>query len=162
MQPSDGVNVLHRPDPKHCGQESYVYGVGIDGSTVHERDRTAVRKLLLEELKEEVKVINATADNCAISNVVLHQGAAGTLPSGIPKYSVEILNVSPKNTTVMNVHIKCGWFASYNLVNPSIFRRLAHDDCLVNNGSKEIMQQGYRLVRDHMDEVTTDSGGQGD
>ncbi|KAK1312023.1 hypothetical protein QJS10_CPA07g00699 [Acorus calamus] len=84
--------------------------------------------------EKEVKAINATTDDCAISDVVVQQGAAGKLPNGIPRYSVEILNMSPKNTTVMDVHIKCGWFASYNLVDPSIFRRLAHDDCLVNNG----------------------------
>ncbi|KAK1321766.1 hypothetical protein QJS10_CPA03g00630 [Acorus calamus] len=89
----------------------------------------------LQELKkEEVKAINPTAADCMIRDVVVQQGAVGTLPNGIPRYSVVILNVNPKNKTVMNVHIKCGWFASYNLVDPSIFRRLAHDDCLVNNG----------------------------
>ncbi|KAL3623870.1 hypothetical protein CASFOL_032686 [Castilleja foliolosa] len=52
---------------------------------------------------------------------------------GIPKYRA-IITVLCSNCWVARVHLRCGWFASANLVPPDEFKRLAYDDCLVNGG----------------------------
>lgn len=69
---------------------------------------------------------------CTRSRIQVNQGAVGTI-NGIPKYSVTIVNGCESNCG--GIHISCGEFASSKLVNPSIFRRLAVNDCLVNNGA---------------------------
>lgn len=53
---------------------------------------------------------------------------------GIPTYGVELVNMCKSGCSLSNIHLKCGWFSSTNLVNPKIFKRISYDDCLVNNG----------------------------
>uniref|UniRef100_A0A9I9DSA2 Uncharacterized protein n=1 Tax=Cucumis melo TaxID=3656 RepID=A0A9I9DSA2_CUCME len=55
--------------------------------------------------------------------------------NGIPTYKVQITNQCFGNCTIYDLHLKCGSFNSSSSINPRIFKRLAVDDCLVNNGS---------------------------
>ncbi|KAL6350338.1 hypothetical protein AAG906_004287 [Vitis piasezkii] len=72
--------------------------------------------------------------NCSNGDIVIAQSRVGTLPSGIPSFSVEITNACARACSISNLHLKCGMFASAVLVNPKIFKRLDVDDCLVNGG----------------------------
>uniref|UniRef100_A0A0E0EWI2 Uncharacterized protein n=1 Tax=Oryza meridionalis TaxID=40149 RepID=A0A0E0EWI2_9ORYZ len=74
-------------------------------------------------------------DSCSEQNVVVYQNNAEHLPSGIPTYSVEIINVCTA-CTVYDVHISCGEFASAELVDPSQFQRIGFNDCLVKGGGR--------------------------
>ncbi|CAN1260112.1 TPD1 protein homolog 1 [Linum perenne] len=71
---------------------------------------------------------------CSKEDIVINQGSTDPLPNGIPAFSVQILNVGLSGCSISNIHVTCGWFSSYRLVNPSLFRRLNYDDCLVNDG----------------------------
>ena len=75
----------------------------------------------------------ASADLCSEEVVEVSQGNAGSLPNGVPSYSVTITNTC-LDCTVRDVHVSCGEFASTELVDPSDFRRLSYGDCLVRNG----------------------------
>ncbi|XP_008675824.1 TPD1 protein homolog 1B [Zea mays] len=72
-------------------------------------------------------------DPCSEEVVEVFQGSAGSLPNGIPSYSVTITNTC-LDCTVCDVHVSCGEFASTEVVDPSDFRRLSYGDCLVRNG----------------------------
>ncbi|PNT18513.1 hypothetical protein POPTR_010G246300v4 [Populus trichocarpa] len=73
-------------------------------------------------------------DRCSSKNeITVAQGPAGTLPSGIPQFSVEIANTNSQ-VPIANIHLNCKEFSSAILVNPEIFKRIAVDDCLVNDG----------------------------
>ncbi|KAL5225930.1 hypothetical protein ABZP36_012569 [Zizania latifolia] len=74
-------------------------------------------------------------DSCSEEDVVVYQNNAEHLPSGIPTYSVEIINVCA-SCTVYNVHVSCGEFASTELVDPSQFQRVGFHDCLVKGGGR--------------------------
>ncbi|CAI0460567.1 unnamed protein product, partial [Linum tenue] len=50
----------------------------------------------------------------------------------IPTYAVEILNTG--DCSISDIHVTYGWFSSAKLVVPNKFRRLAYNDCLVNDG----------------------------
>ncbi|XP_059286023.1 TPD1 protein homolog 1-like [Lycium ferocissimum] len=54
--------------------------------------------------------------------------------TGIPQFMVEIINTCFTNCAPSNIHLNCGWFASARIVNPTTFKRLSYDDCLVNEG----------------------------
>lgn len=56
------------------------------------------------------------------------------LPSGIPTYKVNILDVCVGCSGISNIHVSCGWFSSAMVLDPGVFRRLSYNDCLVNNG----------------------------
>ncbi|KAL6350122.1 hypothetical protein AAG906_004060 [Vitis piasezkii] len=77
----------------------------------------------------------STETNCSNGDIVIAQSRVGTLPSGIPSFSVEITNACARGCSISNLHLKCGMFASAVLVNPKIFKRQDVDDCLVNGGS---------------------------
>ncbi|RWV85093.1 hypothetical protein GW17_00053138 [Ensete ventricosum] len=72
---------------------------------------------------------------CSKDVIVVHQAATPPLPSGIPTYTVEVLNTCPSGCAVANIHLSCGWYSSARLVDPRIFRRLSYNDCLVNDGA---------------------------
>ncbi|CAN0908761.1 TPD1 protein homolog 1 [Linum grandiflorum] len=74
---------------------------------------------------------NRIGAECSKEDIVIYQGSSAPLPNGIPAFSVQILNVG---VCIANIHVSCGWFSSYRLVNPTVFRRLYYDDCLVNDG----------------------------
>ncbi|KAK1567231.1 hypothetical protein Q3G72_009615 [Acer saccharum] len=93
------------------------------------------RKLLRRGLGKAMKEPNRIwGERCSSSDIVISQGATGPLPSGIPTYTVEIMNACVTGCDISGIHINCGWFSSAHLINPKIFKRLAYNDCLVNNG----------------------------
>ncbi|CAN6464653.1 unnamed protein product [Victoria cruziana] len=73
-------------------------------------------------------------DVCSTQDVVLHQAATTPLPSGIPTYTVNIINVCVTGCSISDVHLACRWFSTARAINPAIFRRLRYNDCLVNDG----------------------------
>ncbi|KAI4312540.1 hypothetical protein MLD38_037347 [Melastoma candidum] len=80
---------------------------------------------------------------CSKNDIAIYQGPMEPLPSGIPAFTVQILNVCVSNCYIMNIHVSCGWFSSVHLVNPQVFRRVDYDDCVVNNG--EALSPGQSL-----------------
>ncbi|CAL4923006.1 unnamed protein product [Urochloa decumbens] len=88
------------------------------------------------------KLLNDTAyystermgpDDCSEEDVVVYQSSANPLPSGIPAYAVQIINVCG-GCTVSDVHVSCGDFASTELVDPGKFQRVGFNDCIVKGG----------------------------
>ncbi|KAF7836597.1 TPD1 protein-like protein 1-like [Senna tora] len=75
------------------------------------------------------------ARECKREYVSITQGPMGSLPSGSPLYSVQILNQCASNCKIAQLHLNCGPFTSEKFVPPSIFKRVANNDCLVNNGN---------------------------
>ncbi|XP_076882267.1 TPD1 protein homolog 1-like [Bidens hawaiensis] len=73
-------------------------------------------------------------DKCSKSDIVINQGPTSPLPSGIPTYTVEIMNVCTTGCDISAIHVSCGWFSSARLINPRYFKRLRYNDCLVNGG----------------------------
>lgn len=73
-------------------------------------------------------------DKCSNSDIVINQGPTAPLPSGIPTYTVEIMNVCTTGCDISGIHLSCGWFSSARLINPRLFKRLRFNDCLVNEG----------------------------
>ncbi|MQM04817.1 hypothetical protein Taro_037618 [Colocasia esculenta] len=78
---------------------------------------------------------------CSIDNIDVTQTLTQPLPNGIPTYTVHVANTCLPGTgcgdpdgSIFDVHLHCGWFSSARQLNPSVFRRLGHDDCLVNDG----------------------------
>lgn len=55
-------------------------------------------------------------------------------PTGPPVFSVTFTNTC-LDCPLSNIHIGCGDFSSQSLVDPSIFKRLAYNDCLLNDGA---------------------------
>ncbi|XP_073124213.1 protein TAPETUM DETERMINANT 1 [Henckelia pumila] len=96
------------------------------------------RKLLNREdekgNEKKVEPNRIWSERCSKSDIVISQGATEPLPSGIPTYTVEIMNVCVSGCDISAIHLSCGWFSSARLVNPRVFKRLNFDDCLVNNG----------------------------
>lgn len=93
------------------------------------------RKLLLQSHATQVEQPNRIwGDKCSNSDIVINQGPTDPLPSGIPTYTVEIMNVCTTGCDISGIHLSCGWFSSARLINPRLFRRIRYDDCLVNNG----------------------------
>lgn len=82
----------------------------------------------------EVETNRIWGDKCSKSDIVINQGPTAPLPSGIPTYTVEIMNVCVSGCDISGIHLSCGWFSSARLINPRIFKRLHFDDCLVNDG----------------------------
>nr|GEZ13866.1 protein TAPETUM DETERMINANT 1-like [Tanacetum cinerariifolium] len=73
-------------------------------------------------------------NTCSTSDIVIIQGPSTPLPSGIPTYVVEIMNVCTTGCNISGIHLSCGWFSSARLINPRLFKRLRYDDCVVNEG----------------------------
>ncbi|KQJ88940.1 TPD1 protein homolog 1B [Brachypodium distachyon] len=101
----------------------------VPSSPLPQQDQT--RKML--NSREYYRPEISTPDGCSMENVEVYQNDAPHQASGIPAYSVEVIN-SCVSCTVYDVHLSCGNFASTDLVDPAEFRRIAYDDCLVNDG----------------------------
>ncbi|KAK7387677.1 hypothetical protein VNO78_22467 [Psophocarpus tetragonolobus] len=71
---------------------------------------------------------------CSKEEIVIYEGEVPPLPSGIPAYTVQIMNMCASDCKIAKIHLHCGWFSSARLINPRVFRRLGYDDCLVNDG----------------------------
>ncbi|XP_071722698.1 protein TAPETUM DETERMINANT 1-like [Rutidosis leptorrhynchoides] len=123
---------------------SYVSDLGIRGGSSNHglafnqtEKRTILsssphRKLLLYAAMEEPN--RMTGDKCTNADIVINQGPTAPLPSGIPTYTVEIMNACVTGCDISRIHLTCGWFSSAHLINPKIFKRLRFNDCLVNDG----------------------------
>ncbi|KAI5432756.1 hypothetical protein KIW84_020165 [Lathyrus oleraceus] len=74
-------------------------------------------------------------ENCGKSTVQINQSPTDPPPSGIPTYTVEIVNTCVTDCAISNIHVACGMFSSATLINPNIFMRLSENDCLVNGGN---------------------------
>nr|XP_043617746.1 protein TAPETUM DETERMINANT 1-like [Erigeron canadensis] len=94
------------------------------------------RKLLFGHATGKVEVYpnRIWGDRCSKSDIVISQGPTAPLPSGIPTYTVEIMNACTTGCDISGIHLYCGWFSSARLINPRLFKRLHYDDCLVNGG----------------------------
>ncbi|KAK2984697.1 hypothetical protein RJ640_014034 [Escallonia rubra] len=97
----------------------------------HRTQSAPHRKLLL---RSEVEPDRIWGDKCSKSDIVINQGPTAPLPSGIPTYTVEIMNVCVNGCDIAGIHLSCGWFSSARLINPRIFKRLRYNDCVVNDG----------------------------
>ncbi|KDP22578.1 hypothetical protein JCGZ_26409 [Jatropha curcas] len=91
------------------------------------------RKLLSRSLAME-EPNRIWGEKCTKADIVINQGPTAPLPSGIPTYTVEIMNVCVTGCDISGIHLTCGWFSSARLINPKIFKRLRYNDCLVNDG----------------------------
>ncbi|XWS51462.1 hypothetical protein CRYUN_Cryun12cG0178400 [Craigia yunnanensis] len=98
---------------------------------------TPHRKLLRGTAMEEPNRI--WGEKCSRADIVINQGPTAPLPSGIPTYTVEIVNMCVTGCDISGIHLSCGWFSSARLINPKIFKRLRYNDCLVNDGKPLII-----------------------
>lgn len=73
-------------------------------------------------------------EKCTSADIVISQGPTAPLSSGIPTYTVQIMNMCATGCDISRVHLNCGWFSSARLIDPKIFKRLRYNDCLVNDG----------------------------
>lgn len=74
---------------------------------------------------------------CYPSDIHIYQGPSGFTGLHIPQYTVQIVNEASAINGVFDVQIHCGEFASTNLIEPSIFRRIGnYGICLLKNGSR--------------------------
>ncbi|KAJ6853176.1 putative TPD1 protein-like protein 1A [Iris pallida] len=105
----------------------------LDGPVGSERSAFSSRRLLQEEGAKR-RQPNRIGSSCSKDDIVVYQGATTPLPSGIPTYTVQILNECVEGCSIGRIHLSCGWFSSARLVNPRVFRRLGYNDCLVNDG----------------------------
>ncbi|KAI3727078.1 hypothetical protein L1987_66887 [Smallanthus sonchifolius] len=105
-------------------------------STIHKSTTAfgSIRKLLLPAAQVVVQPNRIWGDKCSKSDIVLSQGQTSPLPSGIPTYTVEIMNICSTGCDISGIHLTCGWFSSARLINPHIFKRLRYNHCLVNDG----------------------------
>ncbi|KAL8103815.1 hypothetical protein AgCh_028133 [Apium graveolens] len=79
--------------------------------------------------------VNRIGAACSKRSIDVFQGQTAPMPNGIPTYTVEVQNICVSgHCTIANIHLNCGWFSSARLINPTVFRRLSYNDCLVNNG----------------------------
>ncbi|XP_018682856.2 TPD1 protein homolog 1-like [Musa acuminata AAA Group] len=108
------------------------------GSEQHGSGSGSNRKLLQvdEGTSSSSSSTDRVGDGCSKDDIVVHQGATPPLPSGIPTYTVVVLNLCPSRggCAMAHIHLTCGAFSSARLVNPRIFRRLRVNDCLLNDG----------------------------
>jgi hypothetical protein len=73
---------------------------------------------------------------CSKRDIKVSQKFVYPLPNGIPAFNVHITNTCESGCAIKNIRIRCGAFASAVEVNPKLFRRVAYDNCLVNDGKK--------------------------
>ncbi|XP_023520053.1 protein TAPETUM DETERMINANT 1-like [Cucurbita pepo subsp. pepo] len=92
------------------------------------------RKLLLTREATIEEPTRIWGEKCTKSDIVINQGPTAPLPTGIPTYTVEVVNACVTGCDIYGIHFKCGWFSSAHLINPRVFKRLHYDDCLVNDG----------------------------
>ena len=89
---------------------------------------------VLSSYLELIKFCLLWTGSCANRDISISQSKDTT--SGIPRYIVQIVNtcINPGSCAPSDIRLHCGWFASARVINPTIFKRLSFDDCLVNGG----------------------------
>ncbi|KAH6777271.1 tapetum determinant protein [Perilla frutescens var. hirtella] len=80
--------------------------------------------------------VGSGGEGCSKDSIILNQSQTPPLPSGIPTYTVYIENVCllAEGCSISDIHLSCGWFSTARTINPTVFRRLGYNDCLVNDG----------------------------
>ncbi|KAK4337557.1 hypothetical protein RND71_042044 [Anisodus tanguticus] len=73
---------------------------------------------------------------CSPSDIQIYQGPSGFSGLHIPQYTVQIVNEASASNGVFDVQIHCGEFASADLIEPSIFKRIGCGICLLKNGKR--------------------------
>ncbi|KAJ6358653.1 hypothetical protein OIU76_000383 [Salix suchowensis] len=110
--------------------------VGLRHVFLHEKGKYRAsaphRKLLDGSLAMEEP--NRIGEKCTGADIVISQGPTAPLSTGIPTYTVQIMNMCATGCDISGIHLHCGWFSSARLIDPKIFRRLRYNDCLVNDG----------------------------
>lgn len=67
----------------------------------------------------------------------IYQSQIGFTALNMPKYMVEVINEAWQVDAVFNVEISCTAFASFNFVDPMVFRRIDECcTCLLKGGGK--------------------------
>ncbi|CAA7026568.1 unnamed protein product [Microthlaspi erraticum] len=110
-----------------------VKGNDMEGSNFENRT-TLPRKLLLSPVSDIGDGTNRIGQDCSKEDIVVVQDTTVPLPSGVPAFTVQIVNACTSDCSIAEIHVNCGWFSSVRLVNPRVFRRLDYNDCLVNDG----------------------------
>nr|XP_029148270.1 TPD1 protein homolog 1B [Arachis hypogaea] len=82
--------------------------------------------------------------SCTSKDISISQSKYST--SGIPEYIVQIVNTCVSGCAPHDIHLHCGWFASARIINPTLFKRLSYDDCLVNAGKSLASTQIIRFT----------------
>ncbi|KAL2480956.1 Transcription factor [Abeliophyllum distichum] len=77
-------------------------------------------------------------NRCNPSTIRIYQWPSGFAGRNVPKFTVQIINEAWYVGGVFDVQISCPSFASTTLINPTIFRRISIDTCLLKNGRKII------------------------
>ncbi|KAL6623201.1 hypothetical protein ACP70R_033080 [Stipagrostis hirtigluma subsp. patula] len=81
---------------------------------------------------------NRMSEGCAgPEDIAIYQGHTTPLPNGVPAYRVDVVNRCASDDgacAIAGIHVRCGWFSSVSLVDPRKFRRVRHNDCLLNDG----------------------------
>ncbi|XP_065875289.1 TPD1 protein homolog 1-like [Euphorbia lathyris] len=92
------------------------------------------RKLLRHSLLAIEKPNRVWGEMCTSGDISINQGRSAPLPSGVPAFTVEIMNACVTGCNISRIHLNCGRFSSVRFINPKIFKRLRYNDCLVNDG----------------------------
>ncbi|XWS53516.1 hypothetical protein CRYUN_Cryun10bG0008000 [Craigia yunnanensis] len=83
--------------------------------------------------------------SCTNRDISISQSRDST--SGIPQYIVQIVNTCVSSgCPPSDIRLHCGWFASARIVNPTTFKRISYDDCLVNGGKALKTSQAIRFT----------------
>ncbi|XP_056684722.1 TPD1 protein homolog 1 [Spinacia oleracea] len=92
------------------------------------------RKLLSPKSIDKPTRIWDDTNRCSEVDLEINQAPGAPLPSGIPTYSVEIVNVCASGCAISQIHLRCGWFSSAFPIDPMIFKRIRFNDCVINAG----------------------------
>ncbi|RYR12711.1 hypothetical protein Ahy_B04g070113 isoform B [Arachis hypogaea] len=95
-------------------------------------------------LCDDVGKIMHYSGSCTSKDISISQSKYST--SGIPEYIVQIVNTCVSGCAPHDIHLHCGWFASARIINPTLFKRLSYDDCLVNAGKSLASTQIIRFT----------------
>ncbi|KAK7329562.1 hypothetical protein VNO77_23732 [Canavalia gladiata] len=82
--------------------------------------------------------------SCTQRDISISQSREST--PGIPQFIVQIVNTCVSGCDPYDIHLHCGWFASVRVINPTLFKRLSYDDCLVNGGNPLSFGQVIRFT----------------
>ncbi|GKD95853.1 TPD1 protein homolog 1B-like protein [Tanacetum coccineum] len=82
---------------------------------------------------------------CSTMDMRIYQSQIGFTALNIPKYMVEMINEAWQVDAVFNVEISCTAFASFDFVDPMVFRRIDECcTCLLKGGGK--INQGESIT----------------
>ncbi|XP_014505522.1 TPD1 protein homolog 1-like isoform X1 [Vigna radiata var. radiata] len=116
--------IIHREGERDAGIAEMFFSKG---------NRTVITSRKLLQSADDGG-LNHIGTVCSKEEIVIYQGEVPPLPTGIPSYTVQIMNMCASDCDIADIRLHCGWFSSARLINPKVFRRVGYDDCLVNDG----------------------------